>query len=263
MPIEIDLQLRPFSQSDFGIVAYEVVGHAIAIHKRLGRIFDESVYRETLAHILATRAVNEVCIRLSHLGFQKLYFMDLVVEAGCPFELKVVSQLHDRHRGQLIQYLMLTDLSHGKLINFGGKKLEHEFVNCLETTAHRRAFELDLSRWSATTADDRRFQEMLVGLLRDWGTGLDRGLYIDAITHFLGGPEFVRLPIEALWDGKIVGRQLTNLAGRNAAFEITCLRNEVDSYEQHLKRFLSNTTLERILWANVESGRVTLVALAK
>jgi GxxExxY protein len=60
--------------------------------------------------------------------------------------LKVASALHERHRQQLIQYLMLTDLHHGKLINFGGEKVEHEFVNCHETTEHRRSFQVDLSR---------------------------------------------------------------------------------------------------------------------
>ncbi len=263
MPIETNIPLRPVSQSDFGHVAYEVVGHAFTIHSRLGRIFDESIYRKTLAHILAPRGVEEVCIRLTHRGFEKPYVMDLVVDHGCPFELKVASQLHDRHRGQLIQYLMLTDLHHGKLINFGGDTVEHEFVNCHETTEHRRAFQLDLSRWSSPAADARGFQEIVVNLLRDWGTGLDRGLYIEATTHFLGGPEVVRQPVETLWDGRVVGRQFTNLAGRNTAFEITCLRTEVDSYEQHLLRFLANTTLEKVLWANVVSGLVRLVVLSK
>jgi len=53
---------------------------------------------------------------------------------------------------------------------------EHEFVNCHETTEHRRSFQVNLSRWSFETADARNFQAMVVDLLRDWGTGLDPGL---------------------------------------------------------------------------------------
>jgi len=263
MPIETSTAIRPVSQSAFGAAAYEVVGHAFTIHKRLGRIFDESVYRTTLAHTLAPRAVEEVCVRLTHSGFEKPYFIDLVVDSGCPFELKVVSQLHAGHRRQLIQYLMLTDLHHGKLINFGGEKVEHEFVNCHETTEHRRAFQLDLSRWSTPAAGVLEFQEIVLNLLRDWGTGLDRGLYIEAITHFLGGPQVVRQPVETLWNGIVVGWQNTNMAARDAAFKISCLRTEVDSYEKHLYRFLVNTTLEKVLWVNVASGSVTFVLLSK
>lgn len=262
MPIETNLSIRSFSQSQFGSVAYEVVAHAIRIHKTLGRIFDESIYRRTLARILASRAAEQVCIRLTHRGFEKLCFIDLVVDSGCPFELKVTSQLHDRHRGQLIQYLMLTGLRHGKLINFGGETLEHEFVNCHETEAHRRSFKVDLSRWFTTCGEANEFQEILLGLLRDWGTGLDRGLYIEAIAHFLGGLEAVHQSVETLWEGEVVGRQFVNLAGNNTAFEVTCLRNDLNLYELHLKRLLANSSLERILWANVISGNVSLVALS-
>lgn len=262
MPIETDIRLRPVSQSEFGQVAYEVVGHAFAIHKRLGSIFDESVYRSTLAHVLGTRASQEVRIRLAHNGFEKPYLLDLVVDASCPFELKAVSQLHDRHRGQLIQYLMLTELRHGKLINFGGEQVEHEFVNCHETTEHRRSFQVDLARWPSPS-DGRAFQNIVVNLLRDWGTGLDRGLYIEAISYFLGGPAVVRQPVETLWQGSVIARQHTNLVAPNTAFEVTCLRAELDSYERHLARFLENTTLERVFWVNVASGCVRFVLLSR
>lgn len=148
MPIETNIALRPVSQSEFGAVAYEVVGHAFTIHKRLGRIFDESIYRTTLSHILASRAVQELCVRLTHAGFEKPYFIDLVV-------------------------------------------------------------------------------------------------------------------VETLWNGIVVGRQNTNLVAPNTGFEITRLRTEIDSYEKHLLRFLANTTLERMFWVNVVSGKVMLVLLSK
>ena len=80
----------------------------------------------------------------------------------------------------------------GKMINFGGEVVEHEFVNCHETTEHRRSFRVNLSRWSLVTTDAQNFQTMVLDLLRDWGTGLDQGLYHEAITHFLGGSQFVR-----------------------------------------------------------------------
>jgi len=136
-------------------------------------------------------------------------------------------------------------------------------LNCHETTEHRRSFQLDLSRWSTPAAGVREFQEIVVNLLRDWGTGLNRGLYIEAITHFLGGPQVVRQPVEILWNGIVVGQQSTNLAARNTGFAISCLRTEVDSYEEHLCRFLVNTTLEKIFWVNVVSGRVMFVLLSK
>ncbi len=263
MPIEIDVPLHAVSQSEFGKVAYEVVGHAFAIHKQLGRNFDESVYRSTLKHVLGPRARDEVCIKLTHSGFEKRYFVDLVVDSGCPFELKVASGLHDRHRGQLIQYLMLTGLHHGKLINFGGEQVAHEFVNCHETPAHRRSFRVNLDRWSLESSPARDFQTIILDLLHDWGTGLDTGLYREAITHLLGGPERVRCPIEALWHGDVIGKQNADLVAPSTAFQVTCLRKEVPSYDNHLYRFLTSTDLERLFWANIVSGEVTFTLLSK
>lgn len=261
MPIETNIPFTPISQSAFGRTAYEVVGHAFTVHKQLGRMFDESVYRKTVAHLLAPRAAEEVCIQLTHRGYQKRLFIDLVVDSQCPFELKVVSEFHQRHRAQLIQYLMLTDLHHGKLINFGTERVEHEFVNCLETTEHRRIFQVDLDQWKSPTGEAREFQEIIVDLIRDWGTGLDRALYIDALTHLLGGLETVQRPVETLWNGKVIGWQNVNFAARRTGFDITCLRRDIDAYEAHLVRLLANTSLDTFFWVNVVSGNVRLVLL--
>ena len=158
---------------------------------------------------------------------------------------------------------MLTDLHHGKLINFGREAVEHEFVNCHETTEHRRSFQVNLSRWSFETADARNFQTMVLDLLRDWGTGLDQGLYNEAITYFLGGSQSVRRPIETFWCGNVVGKQNADLVAPNTAFEVTCLRKKAESYEPHLRRFLANTNLDQIFWVNIVSGEVTFNLLSK
>lgn len=263
MPIKTSIPLKRISQAQFSQVAYEVVGHAIEIRKQFGRMFHESAYRNTVAHILGQRANEEVCLQLTHGDFEKRYFIDLVVDCSAPFELKVTSALNDRHRRQLIQYLMLTNLQHGKLINFGTGQLEHEFVNCLETIQHRQSFRVDDSRWLAGHPHADRFHDIVVGLLRDWGTGLDLGLYTEAVTHFFGGVEVVKQHVDVLWQGEVVSRQIVNLVGEACSFEITCLRRNMSLYEQHLSRMLANTSLERILWVNIVSGTVTFVTLAK
>ncbi len=115
MPISTPIPLRFYSQSEFGQVAYEVLHHAFEVHGLMGRNFDETIYRSTLKRILEGRAIEEMEICLTHRGFRKELYFDLVVDQGCPFELKAVSSLSDAHQSQLIQYLMLTGLSHGKL----------------------------------------------------------------------------------------------------------------------------------------------------
>ena len=152
MPITTSIPIRHFSQNDFGKVAYEIVGHAFEIHESLGKMFYESAYRSTLHQILGQRSVEEMQILLTSQGFQKELYIDLVVDSGCPFELKVASSLNATHESQLIQYLMLTGLSHGKLINFGADSVEHKFVNCHESLEERRQFVVEHHDWSKNDA---------------------------------------------------------------------------------------------------------------
>ena len=230
---------------------------------RSGGILHESIYRSTLGRLCHGRGIEEVSICLSHEGFKKELFMDLVVDGGCPFELKVVSSLTDKHRTQLIQYLMLTELSHGKLINFGGEQVEHEFVNCHETTEHRRSFEIHKEEWHATSESGRQFERIVIALVRDWGTGLDRSLYLNAIVWLLGGPENVYRFVNTVWEGLVTGRQPVALLNSTASFVITTNRQDLDLQEMHLRRFLMGTELETIHWVNIVSGNVQFKTLRR
>ena len=162
----------------------------IEVHRILTRLASERGYGRALESCLDDSAQSEVRIEVrievSHGGFSKEYFIDLVVGGGAVFELKKVAALTDKHRAQLLHDLMLTNTSHGKLINFGGSTLEHEFVNCLQSKEERRNFAIDDSR---LLQDDiaLKFKNVLVELLCDWGTGQDTGLYEDAAGHLLVG----------------------------------------------------------------------------
>lgn len=260
MPITTSIPLSSFSQDKFGDVAYEVVGHALNVHRQLGCMFHESIYRSTMAEICGERALEEVGIRLSHAGFEKELFIDLVVDGGCPFELKVAAKLTDRHRGQLIQYLMLTGLPHGKLINFGSEQLEHEFVNCHETIGKRRLFKVNKEDWHVSGESSRRLESIVTGMLRDWGTGLDRSLYTEAVIALIGGDAVTGF-VETFWDGRVTGRQPVNLLDQNTSIEVTTKRRGLDAYEAHLRRFLIITKLEAIHWVNIGPGNVTFRTL--
>lgn len=138
MPISLKLPVKRFSQEDFGKVAYEVVSHAFGVHASLGKKFHECVYREALSQTIGQRTVTEFAISLTHKTFEKELYVDLLVDSGCPFELKAVTKFSETHVSQLIQYLMLLDLRHGKLMNFGAEKVDHQFVNCLESRKERQ-----------------------------------------------------------------------------------------------------------------------------
>lgn len=262
MPIATSVPLRHYCQDEFGKVAYDVVHHAFQVHDELGRIFHEGVYRSTLHQILGNRAIQELEICLTHQSFRKELYIDLVVDLGCPFELKSASSLTDAHQSQLIQYLMLTGLSHGKLINFGAERVEHRFVNCHESPEQRRQFQIDYFDWGGDGPTER-LEQFVVSLVSDWGTGLTRSLYQEAIVALAGGAEKYEQFTETHWQGQRTGRQPVNLIEPAVAFEIACKKHDLNHYESHLRRFLTNTDLQSILWVNIISGSVRLQRIGR
>jgi GxxExxY protein len=262
MPITTPFEVRNHTQHEFGKVAYEVVQHSFKMHAKLGRIFQESVFRSTLNQILGSRSVEEFEIRLTHKEFDKRIYIDLLVDHGCPFELKATESLADAHQCQLIQYLMLTGLTHGKLINFGMDCVDHRFVNCHETLEQRRKFQVERVDWLSSAYTDR-LEHITVDLVQDWGTGLSRSLYKESLIALLGGEDQCRGFTHTKWKSAQTGRQSVYLIAPFISFEITCIRQDLDHYLSHLRRFLNNTDLESILWVNIVSGCLRFQKITK
>lgn len=264
MPIVVHTKIHRISQSEFGRIAYEVMGHVFDIHNQMGRFFDESIYKQAVA----ARTGNgraEVSIEVTFEDFRKEYFMDLVVDDAAVFELKVVKKLSDRHRAQLLNYLLLTDLSHGKLINLGAEIVEHEFVNTSLTRNDRIGFTVDNSGFSDASLNDRRLFEYLSAMLRDWGTGLEISLYTMAATHFLGGEAVVTRDVDTFLDSQRIGRQKMQLVSPDTAFVITQIAPEDDlsRFEDHCRRLLNHTALRRMQWINVTLHQLTFRTITR
>ena len=95
---------------------YEVMRHAFDVQRELGRLFHEKIYHREIAFRIPD-ARCEVAVDVRFGDFCKTYYLDLLVGGGAIFELKAVEALAERHRRQLMHYLFLADLPHGKLVN--------------------------------------------------------------------------------------------------------------------------------------------------
>ncbi len=149
MPVVVGAELVSMSQERFAAVAYDVMNEAFQVHRELGPLFNEKVYQNTLLARIEN-GQKEVRIDVMFQDFCKSYFIDLVVSSGAVFELKAVDRLNSYHHGQLQNYLLLTGLQHGKLVNFRPMQVEHKFVNATLTHADRTSFIIDDSEWQAT-----------------------------------------------------------------------------------------------------------------
>lgn len=117
---------------------YQIIGAAFTVHHELGWGLLEPIYNEALHHELLDQGIpnqSEVkieCFYKQH-KLNKYYFMDLVVGNIC-VELKTVTQLETPHRLQLMNYLRLTKMPIGLLINFGDKFLSCERYAYIQST---------------------------------------------------------------------------------------------------------------------------------
>ena len=111
-------------------LVYSIIGAAMEVHRELGGGLLEPIYNEALFIELQERGIH--CEREKQLPcyykeykLAKYYQMDLVVE-DVIVELKSVNELIPAHREQLFNYLRLTRMPVGLLINFGMSSLQGE-----------------------------------------------------------------------------------------------------------------------------------------
>jgi len=111
-------------------LAYKIVGCAMEVHKTLGPGFLESVYEEALKLEMGTKGIifeSQKEYPVIYMGQEiKKFYCDLVVENKIIVELKAVKKLGDIERAQVINYLKVTGLQLGILMNFGEKSLISE-----------------------------------------------------------------------------------------------------------------------------------------
>lgn len=259
MPIKVDAELRRPSEEEFRKASYEVVGHAFQIHNEFGRFFDEAIYQRLLAERIPGSRI-EVPLHVMFRGFSTDYYLDLVVDNAFLFELKTVQGVHQRHRGQLLNYLLLTDLPRGKLINFRPESLEHEFVNTSWKSTDRILFDVDSADWTEMDG----VKETVVDLLRDWGTGLDIALYRSALNHLCCDRTDQPATANVIAGETPIGKQPFDLLNPHTAIKISTLpQNSLATFYDHLQRQLSHTNLAEFQSINITNRLVTFRTIRK
>ena len=117
-------------QDKFSGITREILGCCFEVMNTLGSGFVESIYRNALVIALQDHGLivfaeqgYEMTFRGRKIG---IFVPDLIVEKQVIVELKSCEQLIGEHRAQLINYLAVTNLSIGLLVNFGKRKLEYK-----------------------------------------------------------------------------------------------------------------------------------------
>ena len=249
------------NDDEFKACAYKVMSHIFDVHRELGRLFHESIYQSEIAFRVG-EARCEVPVSVLFEDFCKTCFLDLVVGDGVIFELKAVETLAGRHRRQLLQYLFLCDVAHGKLVNLQSGRVQHEFVNNPLIRADRTSFDVVDSNWQEV--ESIGMKESMIAVLRDWGTGLDVGLYEEVASYICAQPPDAQPDAEILLDGRAVSVQPVRLVAPSVALRISTLpTNRLDEYRAHLQHFLEHTRLHSIQSININRHVVQFKTLRR
>jgi len=108
----------------------DIIGAAFDVHNALGCGLLEKVYENALAHEIALRqhvVTPQKEFGVSYKGKDVgTYYADLVVDDKVVVEVKSVNVIEDVHRALTLNYLRVSGIRVGLLLNFAKPKLKFE-----------------------------------------------------------------------------------------------------------------------------------------
>ena len=108
--------------------AFEIIGTCMEVHKHLGHGFSEIVYKDALEYEfrkcgISFKREQEFVVQYKDIILPHKFYADFVVMDSIILEIKSVSQLTKSHYAQVINYLAVSDLPLGLLVNFNSDDL--------------------------------------------------------------------------------------------------------------------------------------------
>lgn len=111
-------------------LVFRIIGCAMAVHNELGHGLREKTYENSLALEFKYQGIEyskQTRFPVYHRNEAVDEFIpDLVVEKRVIVDTKTVETIIDEHRGTMLNYLKITGLKVGLIINYKHRKLECE-----------------------------------------------------------------------------------------------------------------------------------------
>ncbi len=111
----------------------KILGACMEVCNQLGCGFLEAVYCDALEYEFSLRGIPAKREKVFYISYKdkqlsKYYKADFLCFDKIILEIKAVDKILPVHKQQLFNYLKLSDLKLGYVINFGGIKLEWERI---------------------------------------------------------------------------------------------------------------------------------------
>ncbi len=113
--------------------SYFIIGLCMEIHNTLGKGFSEAIYSEALEIELKLNGVpfereKKFDVYYKDNLLSKKYYEDFVIDNKIILELKAIETISSSHVKQTLNYLAVSNLKLGLIINFGEDKLNYKRV---------------------------------------------------------------------------------------------------------------------------------------
>ena len=111
---------------------HDITGEAMKVHRKYKPGLLESAYEAALMYLLELKGYKVerqalLPVYWDDVKLDQTYRMDLVVNDNIILELKAINFVDKEHRKQLFNYMNITHLPYGMLLNFGPKGLFSEW----------------------------------------------------------------------------------------------------------------------------------------
>jgi len=113
--------------------AFQVIGACMDVHSELGKGFLEIVYKDALEYEFRKRGIafereKKFDIQYKEITLAHSYYADFVVCNNIILEVKAQEGVIEEHYKQVINYLAVSKLQLGLLVNFGEASLKFKRV---------------------------------------------------------------------------------------------------------------------------------------
>ena len=113
--------------------SYFIIGLCMDVHNELGKGFSEAVYADALEAELQENGVpyqREMKFHMDYKGkrLKHCYYADFVLDGKIILELKAIQTLTKSHIKQTLNYLAVSKMKLGLLVNFGEDSLVYRRV---------------------------------------------------------------------------------------------------------------------------------------
>ncbi|WP_353548949.1 GxxExxY protein [Sediminibacterium sp. KACHI17] len=114
-------------------MTYQLIGIGMEIHRTLGKGFLEVVYKDAFEYELRLKNIiyereKEYAITYKNIILPHKFFADFVIDNSIILEVKSKAGIIEQHQAQVLNYLAVSKLKLGLLLNFHEKSLQYQRI---------------------------------------------------------------------------------------------------------------------------------------